>query len=591
MLTIKEIIKTLNNAFNQKLKKHRGNWEQNDPTADDYIKNRPFYTNGYTTLIKNKTFRTYEDYEWCSPFVFEIVEGEAYKIVWDGKEYECIAFLDQWGYVSIGNINLSISAEDLNDESENTGEPFFYSYVVYGNGNIEYFWCVRNSGTHTVSVYKQNVKKIDKKYMPADNSAAMEMEIDNLYNHIDILNYDISKIPTDVVRYNQTQNLNLKQIQTAQKNLSLNKIDYNKLENLPMSDVIYDNAPFELTLNLGYKFDSFIFEKKNYLMDYVIHFNNSTNSRQQIELVYAGDTITTSLGITHTDGLLYRSEEFTFFISNDNYIVHLQFHAAYSPNKVIGTIYDVKKEKLTQLSDKFIPDTIARISDLPQSDWNINDTLSRQYVNNRTHFVETILGDTIYSFSNGSFVETSIGDIYNIYTTLSTMSNVCWNIGNVKFNAKVRNYTKTNSSGTYTFWYAGNLSLFYLPIEAPDTGEDYLLYTYRLDKNPSNTYFGTYINGEMAPSGSMGTIKYPDVTTVHQLDEKFIPDTISRVSDVVLSPTTASVGQTIVVKSINENGKPTEWGTIDPYTLTDTETGKKYQLSVVNGKLTMTEVD
>lgn len=44
MLTIREVIKTFYNALLQRFKKYRGNWEQNDPTADDYIKNRPFYT-------------------------------------------------------------------------------------------------------------------------------------------------------------------------------------------------------------------------------------------------------------------------------------------------------------------------------------------------------------------------------------------------------------------------------------------------------------------------------------------------------------------------------------------------------------------
>jgi len=44
MLTMKEIIRIFYNALLQKLKNHRGNWNQNDPTADDYIKNRPFYT-------------------------------------------------------------------------------------------------------------------------------------------------------------------------------------------------------------------------------------------------------------------------------------------------------------------------------------------------------------------------------------------------------------------------------------------------------------------------------------------------------------------------------------------------------------------
>ena len=37
-------LKTFYNILVQKLKNHRGNWNQNDPTADDYIKNRPFYS-------------------------------------------------------------------------------------------------------------------------------------------------------------------------------------------------------------------------------------------------------------------------------------------------------------------------------------------------------------------------------------------------------------------------------------------------------------------------------------------------------------------------------------------------------------------
>lgn len=73
---------------------------------------------------------------------------------------------------------------------------------------------------------------------------------------------------------------------------------------------------------------------------------------------------------------------------------------------------------------------------------------------------------------------------------------------------------------------------------------------------------------------------------VKQIDEKYIPNTIARVSDIpevpeinypvtsvngqtgdividipdsIPTPLTASVGQTIVVKSVDENGKPTEW--------------------------------
>ena len=158
MLTIRELIRTLYNALNQKLKSHRGNWEQNDPTADDYIKNRPFYTDGYATVVKEKTFSTPEDYYWCSPFVFEPKEGETYIVVWDGKEYECAAFVFEGG-LCIGNLSLLIG-------EQNTGEPFFYFYFDYGGGDIEYACVVQASGTHTVSVSKPNVVKIDKKYIP-----------------------------------------------------------------------------------------------------------------------------------------------------------------------------------------------------------------------------------------------------------------------------------------------------------------------------------------------------------------------------------------------------------------------------------------
>ena len=52
MLTTREVIKTFYNALLQRLKKHRGDWNQNDPSADDYIKNRPFYTDETKKVVK-----------------------------------------------------------------------------------------------------------------------------------------------------------------------------------------------------------------------------------------------------------------------------------------------------------------------------------------------------------------------------------------------------------------------------------------------------------------------------------------------------------------------------------------------------------
>jgi hypothetical protein len=61
--------------------------------------------------------------------------------------------------------------------------------------------------------------------------------------------------------------------------------------------------------------------------------------------------------------------------------------------------------------------------------------------------------------------------------------------------------------------------------------------------------------------------------------------------DKISVPISVTVGQTIVVKSVDENGKPTEWEAVDQFVLTDEDTGAKYKLSVSNGKLEMAEVN
>lgn len=59
--------------------------------------------------------------------------------------------------------------------------------------------------------------------------------------------------------------------------------------------------------------------------------------------------------------------------------------------------------------------------------------------------------------------------------------------------------------------------------------------------------------------GSFNISIYEISGGLKQLDEAYIPDTIARTSDVILAPATAEVGQTLIVKAVDENGKPTEW--------------------------------
>lgn len=61
------------------------------------------------------------------------------------------------------------------------------------------------------------------------------------------------------------------------------------------------------------------------------------------------------------------------------------------------------------------------------------------------------------------------------------------------------------------------------------------------------------------------------------LDENALYLTPEEVKDVVVAPSTAKVGQTIIVKSIDENGKPTSWEAVDNirYVASDTEPDDK----------------
>lgn len=60
-------------------------------------------------------------------------------------------------------------------------------------------------------------------------------------------------------------------------------------------------------------------------------------------------------------------------------------------------------------------------------------------------------------------------------------------------------------------------------------------------------------------SDSTNVLVEENGSIVKMAANSMIPEDVALKSDVVLAPTTASVGQTIVVKAVDESGKPTEW--------------------------------
>lgn len=140
-------------------------WNQNDETAKDYVKNRPFYTGDpVETVIVEESTVTFEDAggKYMASFqnTFEVTEdmvGETWKISWDGTVYECPC-VDAGGLLAVGNLSIV-------GEGSDTGEPF-----VMGIMNVEKsrIFTADTSASHTFSISRTVVPvvKIDKKYLP-----------------------------------------------------------------------------------------------------------------------------------------------------------------------------------------------------------------------------------------------------------------------------------------------------------------------------------------------------------------------------------------------------------------------------------------
>jgi len=98
-----------------------------------------------------------------NPFeVSSFVEGETYSVTWDGKLYECVA------YIAEGPETPSIGNGSIGGAGGGGDEPFF---VTIFEGAVMLF--ASEIGTHTISVtgVETTIKKLDEEFMPHNDYA------------------------------------------------------------------------------------------------------------------------------------------------------------------------------------------------------------------------------------------------------------------------------------------------------------------------------------------------------------------------------------------------------------------------------------
>lgn len=95
-------------------------WNQNDETADDYIKNRPFYDSKMSARLLNGNLKFTSDnnlYIAKPTFEHDFIIGETYTVKFNGRTYRCNAIKINDYWYALGNLSLI-------NMGENTNEPF-----------------------------------------------------------------------------------------------------------------------------------------------------------------------------------------------------------------------------------------------------------------------------------------------------------------------------------------------------------------------------------------------------------------------------------------------------------------------------------
>ena len=122
-------------------------WNQNDSTAADYVKNRPFYSETTETVLVEESTVSFTSpgggfYYATIQSAFKPTAGETYKVSWDGATYECVGETIS-GYTVIGNLSIMGAGAD-------TGEPFVITPLA-NNSGIE-IYTKDTSASHTISI-------------------------------------------------------------------------------------------------------------------------------------------------------------------------------------------------------------------------------------------------------------------------------------------------------------------------------------------------------------------------------------------------------------------------------------------------------
>lgn len=187
MASISELLNTIKNAvygrevrsaihdailltYKDSTEAKQSDWEQNNESAVNYVENRPFWketisSNGEILKETNISFNM-EMSSVVGIGTGNIKEGGVYIVLWNGKSYECTAFVQNKS-VMLGNSSLLGGSND-------TGEPFCFemitessAFVMKSTNDVETI-TIKVDGKDNIIYHKLDPRYIEGMYYEED---------------------------------------------------------------------------------------------------------------------------------------------------------------------------------------------------------------------------------------------------------------------------------------------------------------------------------------------------------------------------------------------------------------------------------------
>ena len=172
-------------------------WNQNNETAIDYVKNRTHWVEQGTEILLNSSDINYSEncviYSLDELNGIKALSGEDYIITVDGKHYECTATENTYGEVGIGNSLLRYNGE-YGDNSSVLAVPFYIFWVdetdySQWDSPLIYSWYVNfdSYGVHSLKIEKAGSDNkiyhpLDEKFIP--DTFATNDYVESLYKRL-----------------------------------------------------------------------------------------------------------------------------------------------------------------------------------------------------------------------------------------------------------------------------------------------------------------------------------------------------------------------------------------------------------------------